>query len=329
LPGADNIVGTVVGLDDVRAAARRLDGIAHRTPMITSRTLDERIGAQVLLKAESLQRTGSFKFRGAYNKLASLSAGERECGLIAFSSGNHAQAVALAASLFDARATIVMPADTPAMKLAATRAYGGEIVIYDRYTEDRELVARELQAERGLTLVPPFDDPLVIAGQGTAALELVEEAGRLDVLLAPVGGGGLIAGCATVVKALYPGARVFGVEPDSGDDLRRSLVAGERVSIEVPRTIADSLQATIPGELTFPINRALLDGVVCVSDAELLEAMRFAIERLKLVLEPGGAAALAALLAGRVSVSRTDRIGVILSGGNIDPARLSALLRSG
>jgi threo-3-hydroxy-L-aspartate ammonia-lyase len=329
LPGADNIVGTVVGLDDVRAAARRLDGIAHRTPMITSRTLDQRIGAQVLLKAEVLQRTGSFKFRGAYNKLTSLSAGERERGLIAFSSGNHAQAVALAASLFDARATIVMPADTPAMKLAATRAYGGEIVSYDRYTEDRELVARELQAERGLTLVPPFDDPLVIAGQGTAALELVDEAGGLDVLLAPVGGGGLIAGCATAVKALYPGARVFGVEPEPGDDLRQSLAAGERVSIEVPRTIADSLQATIPGELTFPINRVLLDGVLCVSDAELLEAMRFAIERLKLVLEPGGAAALAALLAGRVSVSRTDRIGVILSGGNIDPARLSALLRSG
>jgi threonine dehydratase len=319
----------MVELDDVRAAERRLVGIAHRTPVLTSRTLDEQVGARVLLKAEVLQRSGSFKFRGAYNKLASLSAPELVRGLIAFSSGNHAQAVALAASLFDARATIVMPADTPAMKLAATRGYGGEIVSYDRYGEDRELVAHQLQTQRGLTLVPPFDDPFVIAGQGTAALELLDDVGGVDVLLAPVGGGGLIAGCATVVKALCQPVRVVGVEPEQGDDLRRSLAAGERVEIEVPRTIADSLQATIPGELTFQINRALLDGVVTVSDDELLSAMRFAIERLKLVLEPGGAAALAALLAGKVEVSGADRVGVILSGGNVDPARLAALLGAG
>jgi threonine dehydratase len=320
----------MLALDDVRAAARRLEGVAHRTPVITSRTLDARIGARVLLKAEVLQRAGSFKFRGAYNKLASLSADERDRGLIAFSSGNHAQAVALAASLLGAHATIVMPADTPPNKLAATRAYGGEIVTYDRYSEDRELVAAELQAERGLTLVPPFDDPLVISGQGTAALELLaQQANEVDVLMAPVGGGGLIAGCATAVKALCPAARVFGVEPEHGDDLRRSLAAGERVRIEVPRTIADSLQATIPGKLTFSINSRLLDGVVTVSDAELIDAMRFAVERLKLVVEPGGAAALAALLSGKVTVSGADRVGVILSGGNVASARLAALLGAG
>jgi threo-3-hydroxy-L-aspartate ammonia-lyase len=316
----------MVGLDDVRAAARRLGPVAHRTPVLTSRALDERTGTHALLKAEVLQRTGSFKFRGAYNKLAALSAAERERGLIAFSSGNHAQAVALAASLFGAHATIVMPADTPAMKLAATRDYGGEIVTYDRYTQDREMVAAELQAQRGLTLVAPFDDPFVIAGQGSAALELIDDAGGVDVLLAPVGGGGLVAGCAITVKALSGEARVFGVEPEQGDDLRRSLDAGERVTIEVPRTIADALQATSPGELTFSINRLLLDGVLTVSDAELLEAMRFAIERLKLVVEPGGAAALAALLAGKVPAGPDDRVGVILSGGNIDPARLAALI---
>jgi threonine dehydratase len=319
----------VVGLDDVQAAARRLEGVAHRTPVLTSRTLDERVGASVLLKAEVLQRTGSFKFRGAYNKLAALSVAERERGLIGFSSGNHAQALAFAASLFGARATIVMPADTPALKLAATRGYGGEIVTYDRYGEDREAVAGELRAHQGLTLVAPFDDPLVIAGQGTAALELFDDAGAVDVLLAPVGGGGLVAGCATVMKALCPDARVYGVEPELGDDLRRSLEAGERVRIEVPTTIADSLQATIPGQLTFSINRNLLDGVVTVSDAELLGAMRFAVERLKLVVEPGGAAALAALLNGKVTVSATDHVAVILSGGNVDPARLAALLGAG
>jgi threonine dehydratase len=316
----------MVGLDDIRAAARRLEPVAHRTPVITSRTLDQQVGARVLLKAEVLQRSGSFKFRGAYNKLASLSQPERDRGLIAFSSGNHAQAVALAASLFAARATIVMPADTPAMKLAATRGYGGEIVSYDRYREDRELVARELQDRQGMTLVPPFDDPLVIAGQGTAALELLDDVGGVDVLLAPVGGGGLIAGCATAVKATCREARVLGVEPEPGDDLRRSLAAGERVRIDVPRTIADALQATTPGELTFEINRALLDGVVTVTDDELLDAMRFAMQRLKLVVEPGGAAALAALLAGRVPVSSRDRVAVILSGGNVDPAHLAGLL---
>jgi len=327
----------VVGIEHVRAAAERLRGVAHRTPVITSRTLDRLLGAEVLLKAEPLQRSGSFKFRGAYNRIAALAPAERRRGVIAFSSGNHAQAVALAASLLDVPAVIVMPADAPAIKLAATRGYGAEIITYDRYREDRERIARRLAEERGLALVAPFDDPLVIAGQGTAALELIEQAGELDLLLAPVGGGGLIAGCATALSALCPQARVLGVEPEAGDDHRRSLAAARRVAIPVPATIADSLQVTSPGELTFAINRRLLDGILTVSDDELVQAMRFSFERLKLVLEPGGAAALAALLAGRVSPPAArpasgaprravPRIGVILSGGNIDAERFRRLL---
>ena len=317
----------MLGLDDVRDAARRLAGVGHRTPVITSRTLDQRAGALVMLKAEPLQRTGSFKFRGAYNRIAAIAPGERGRGVLAFSSGNHAQAVALAASLLDASATIVMPADAPAVKLAATRRYGAEVVTYDRYAQDREQIAQRIAAERGVTLVPPFDDPLVMAGQGTAALELIEDAGELDLLLVPVGGGGLIAGCATAAKSLCPRARVIGVEPAAADDYRRSLEAGCRITIEMPHTIADALQARTPGELTFAINRRLLDAIVTVSDLELVDAMRFAFERLKLVLEPGGAAGLAALLAGRVEPGPgAARVGVVLSGGNVDPERFGALV---
>lgn len=316
------------GLEDVRAAARRLDGVAHRTPVITSRTLDRHAGATVVMKAEALQRSGSFKFRGAYNKIVSLPQSERERGVIAFSSGNHAQAVALAASLLDVSATIVMPADAPAMKLAATRGYGAEVVTYDRYREDREAIALRLADERGLTLVRPFDDPLVIAGQGTAALELVQDAGPLDLLLAPVSGGGLIAGCAIAAKATSTRSRIVGVEPAAGDDFRRSLQQGRRVTIEVPTTIADALQVTAPGELTFEINRQLLEGIVTVTDDELVAAMRFAFERLKLVLEPGGAAGLAALLAQKAGLRGGERVGVILSGGNIDPERFAELIGS-
>ncbi len=316
----------MVGIDDVRAAAQRLRGVAHRTPVVASRTLDEWVGAHAVLKAELFQRTGSFKFRGAYNKIASIPAEERGRGVLAFSSGNHAQAVALAASLLGAPATIVMPVDAPAMKLAATQGYGAEVVTYDRYSQDREQIGRQIAEERGLTLVPPYDDQLVIAGQGTAALELVEDAGALDVLLAPVSGGGLIAGCGTAVKALSPDARVIGVEPEAGDDYRRSLAAGERVAIDVPRTIADALQVTTPGELTFALNRELLDGIVTVSDAELVEAMRVAFERLKVVLEPGGAAGLAALLAGKIELRNASRVGVVLSGGNVDWGRFCQLL---
>jgi threonine dehydratase len=315
----------MVALDDVRAASGRLSGVAHRTPVLSSRTLDARTGASVLLKAEVFQRTGSFKFRGAYNKIATLTPAERRAGVLAFSSGNHAQAVALAAALFDAPATVVMPEDAPEGKLVATRHYGVEVVTYDRYTEDREEIGRRLAAERGLTLVPPFDDPEVIAGQGTAALELVQDAGPVDVLLAPVSGGGLIAGCATAVKALAPQARVIGVEPEAGDDYRRSLAAGRRIEVPVPHTIADALQVAIPGVLTFEHNRRLLDGIVTVSDPQLIEAMRFCHERLKVVVEPGGAAALAAILSGAVKLKPGERAGVILSGGNVDVARFCAL----
>jgi threonine dehydratase len=316
----------MIGIDDVRSAARRLQGVAHRTPVITSCALDELVGGHALLKAEPLQRTGSFKFRGAYNKVASIPAAERRRGVVAFSSGNHAQAVALAAGLLGTSSTIVMPADAPAIKLAATRRYGAEVITYDRYREDREQIGMEIARRRGLTLVRPFDDPFVIAGQGTAALELVEDSGGVEVLLAPVSGGGLIAGCATAAKALCPTARMIGVEPASGNDYQRSLVADQRVAIEMPHTIADALQMTVPGELTFAINRVLLDGIVTVSDAELVEAMRFGFEHLKLVLEPGGAAALAALLAHKISLESGTRVGLILSGGNVDAERFCGLL---
>jgi threo-3-hydroxy-L-aspartate ammonia-lyase len=266
----------VIGIDDVRSAARRLEGVAHRTPLVASHTLDQRVGGHTLLKAELLQRAGSFKFRGAYNKIASIPDQERQRGVLAFSSGNYGQAVALAGALLGARSTIVMPADAPTIKLAATRQYGA-VVTYDRYSEDREQIGMEIANDRGLTLVRPFDDPLVIAGQGTAALELLTDADELNLLLAPVSGGGLIAGCATDVKALCPAARVVGVEPEAGDDYRRSLAAGHRVAIEVPRTIADSLQVT-------------------------------------------------ALLADKVAIDSATRIGVILSGGNVDPARFCELL---
>ena len=236
-----------LSLDDVRAAAERLSGVAHRTPVLTSHTLDERTGSTAFLKAECLQRGGAFKFRGAYNMISSLAADERESGVVAYSSGNHAQAVSLAARLVGTSATILMPADTPAAKLEATMGYGAEVVTYDRYTEDREALGAALADERGLVLVPPYEHPLVMAGQGTAALELLEDVPDLDVLLVPVGGGGLIAGAATAAKALRPGIQVVGVEPEAGDDTRRSLEAGERVRIPVPRTIADGQQADIPG----------------------------------------------------------------------------------
>ena len=319
----------MVGIEEVREAARRLEGVAYRTPVLGSWGLEQRLGLPVFLKTESLQRTGSFKFRGAYNRIASIPPRDRERGVLAFSSGNHAQAVALAAAMLDAPSTIVMPSDAPALKLAFTRRHGAEIVTYDRYREDREAIGLTIAQRRGLTVVRPFDDPLVIAGQGTAALELVEQTGGVDLLLAPVSGGGLIAGCATALKALCPSALVMGVEPEAADDYRRSIAAGRRVSIEVPATIADALAVTTPGELTFAINSVLLDGILTVPDTDLIEAMRFAFEELKLVLEPGGAAALAALLAGRLEVASGTRVCLILSGGNVDRARFCELLSTG
>ncbi|NJP48707.1 pyridoxal-phosphate dependent enzyme [Streptomyces sp. SBST2-5] len=317
-----------VTLDDVRSAAERLKGVAHRTPVLRSRTLDERAGAEIHLKCENFQRVGAFKFRGAYNAASRLTPEQLSRGIAAYSSGNHAQAVALAAWELGTRAVIVMPEDAPPSKRAATEGYGAEIVTYDRYTGDRVAIAEALAAERGLTLIPPYEHPHVMAGQGTAALELLEEAGALDLLLAPVGGGGLIAGCATAVKGLRPGARVIGVEPEAGDDTRRSLEAGHRVTIPVPRTIADGQALPTPGELTFSVNRRLLDGVVTVGEDEIRDAMRFAFERLKIVLEPSGATPLAALLTGRAG-ALAGRVGVILSGGNIDTERFARLCGPG
>ena len=313
----------LIELADVEAAATRLAGVAHRTPVFTSRTLDGLSGAAVHLKAESFQRGGAFKLRGAYNKIAALPEHRRRLGVIAYSSGNHAQAVAIAAGLLGTHATILMPEDAPQTKTDATRGYGADVVTYDRWSESREEIGTRLAAERRLELVKPYDDPLVIAGQGTTALELFADVPGIDTLVAPVGGGGLIAGCATVAKSLRPGARIVGVEPEAGNDTARSIAAGERVEIDVPRTIADGLQTTAPGELTFEINRELVDEIVVVSDAEILDAMAFLFDRMKLVVEPSGAVGVAALLAGRID---GGRIGVVLSGGNVGAARFAELV---
>jgi threonine dehydratase len=313
----------MIELADVQAAAQRLAGVANRTPVLTSRTLDGMVGASVHVKAESFQRGGAFKFRGAYNKIATLPAEALARGVLAYSSGNHAQAVAIAAQLMRTRATIVMPEDAPPAKVDATRGYGAEIVMYDRWSESREELGARIAEERGLALVRPYDDPLVMAGQGTTALELLEDVPDLDTLVVPVGGGGLIAGCSTAAKALLPGIRIVGVEPEAGDDTARSLASGKRVHVGVPRTIADGLQSAEPGELTFEVNRRLVDEIVTVSDAEMLDAMAFLFDRLKLVSEPSGAAAVAALLAGRV---HGLRVGVVISGGNVGVARFAELL---
>ena len=306
----------MISPDDVRAAARVLEGVAHRTPVIRSRTL----GAHVVLKPENLQRVGAFKFRGAYNKIASLSRG---ANVVAFSSGNHAQAVALASQLLGANATILMPEDAPPNKLAATRGYGAEVVTYDRYTGDREAIAAGLAEQRGgAEIVPPYDDPLIMAGQGTAALELIEDAGVVDTLVVPVGGGGLIAGSATIAKDLGV-RRVVGVEPAAGNDWELSFARGERVEIGVPRTIADGLQTHVPGLLTWEVGRRLVDEIVTVTDEEMVAAMRFAFERLKLVLEPSGAVGLAAVMEGKVDA---PSVGIVISGGNVDAARFAALV---
>ncbi len=309
----------------MRAAAARLHGVAHRTPVVTSRTLDERVGATAFLKCENLQRMGAFKFRGAYNRIAQLTSAERAGGVVAFSSGNHAQGVALAARICGVPAAIVMPADAPASKIAATRGYGAEVFTYDRKTMNRGAIAADLARERGATLVPPYDDPAIVAGQGTVALELLEDVPDLDVLLVCTGGGGLLAGCALAATAMRPGIEIYGVEPAAGDDFARSIAAGTRVEIPVPDTIADGQQTTSPGELTFPIVQRLCAGILTVTDDELRAAMRFAFERLKLVMEPSGASALAALLYSKLDVSGR-RVGVVVSGGNVDAARYAEII---
>jgi threonine dehydratase len=312
-----------IGIEDVQAAAERVRGVAHRTPVLTSRTLDERLGARVFLKAENLQRIGAFKFRGAWNAISALA---HERGVCTASSGNHAQAVALAASLQGTRAVILMPKDAPPSKRAATEGYGAEVLEFDRYEDDREALVRDLAHERDLTLVHPYDEPLVMAGQGTAGLELAEDVDGLDLVVVPVGGGGLASGVATALRTVRPDARIVGVEPEASDDTVRSLRAGRRESVTVGRTIADGQQLNIPGQLTFPVIAALLDDVVTVSDAEIVESMRFLFERMKLVVEPSGASALAAVMAGRAAASAGGRVGVVLSGGNVDAARFAALV---
>jgi threonine dehydratase len=321
------VIASALAFDDVLAAAERLRGVAHRTPIVTSHTLDERTGARVFLKCENLQRMGAFKFRGAYNRIAALDDVDRARGVVAFSSGNHAQGVALGARLLGAPATIVMPEDAPASKLAATRGYGAEVVLYDRRTMNRGAIAEGLARERSATLVPPYDDPYVIAGQGTCALEFCSDV-ELDALLVPVGGGGLLSGCALAATSLAPGIALYGVEPEAGDDFAQSFARGERVEIAVPDTIADGQQTTMPGAITFPIVRRLCAGIVTVSDDEIRATMRFVFKRLKLVLEPSGACALAALLFAKIDL-RGKRVGVVLSGGNVDAARYAAILAGG
>lgn len=319
---------------DVLAAAQRLRGVAHRTPVLRSRTADALAGATLFFKAENLQRMGAFKFRGAYNALAQFTPAQRRAGALAFSSGNHAQAIALSGRLLDMPTVIVMPQDAPAAKLAATRAYqagqpGSEVVLYNRYTEDRDAIGARLAAERGMTLIPPYDHPHVMAGQGTAALELIDEAGPLDALLVCLGGGGLLSGCATIARAMLPGVRVYGVEPEAGNDTQQSLARGEIVKIAVPQTIADGAQTQASGLLTFPVIQARVEGVLTVTDDQLVQTLRFFAERLKQVVEPTGCLAAAAALApGALAALGLGgaRVGVIVSGGNVDLARYAQYL---
>ncbi len=314
-----------ISFNDVATAAQRLAGVAHRTPVLTSRTADELAGASLFFKCENLQRMGAFKFRGAYNALAQFSAEQRRGGVIAFSSGNHAQAIALAASLINTPAVIVMPEDAPPSKIVATRGYGAEVILYNRYTEDREALAQRLARERGMTLIPPYDHPHVMAGQGTAALELIEEVRQLDALLVCTGGGGLLSGCATAARHLVPACRVIGVEPAAGNDVQLSFARGEIVHIEVPQTIADGAQTQHPGKLTFPVIQSLVAEIVTVSDDALVRALRFFAARMKLVVEPTGALAAAAAFE-RATDLRGGRVGVIVSGGNVDLARYASML---
>lgn len=311
--------------EDVIAAAGRLEGHAQRTPVLRSSSADARWGAQFFFKCENFQRTGAFKFRGAFNALSKFNAAQRQAGAITFSSGNHAQAVALSARLLGMPALIVMPQDAPAAKLAATRGYGAEVVLYDRFKEDREALSRRIAAERGMTLIPPYDHPDVIAGQGTATKELLKETGPLDALFVCLGGGGLTAGSALSARALAPLCKVYGVEPEAGNDGQQSLRAGRIVQIETPKTIADGAQTQHLGEYTFAIIRRDVTDIVTVSDAQLVHAMAFFAERMKLVVEPTGCLAFAGACA-QAEQLKGARVGVIVSGGNVDLARYAGLL---
>ncbi|MBR7959970.1 threo-3-hydroxy-L-aspartate ammonia-lyase [Burkholderia vietnamiensis] len=311
--------------DDVAAAATRLEGHAHRTPVMTSRTIDEALGAKVFFKCENLQRMGAFKFRGAFNALSRFDAAQRRHGVVAFSSGNHAQAIALSARILGIPATIVMPQDAPAAKMAATRGYGGNVVTYDRYTEDREQIGRELAERHGLTLIPPYDHPDVIAGQGTAAKELFDEAGPLDAVFTPLGGGGLLSGTALATRALSPHAKLYGVEPEAGNDGQQSFRSGSIVHIDTPRTIADGAQTQHLGNLTFPILRRDVDDILTATDAELVDCMRFFATRMKLIVEPTGCLSFAAARRMKDEL-KGKRVGIVISGGNVDLENFCALV---
>ncbi len=316
---------TLPTFEDVVAASERIAGVAHRTPVLTSSTANAELGAEVFFKCENFQRMGAFKFRGGYNALARFTPEQRKAGVVAFSSGNHAQAVALSAKLLGIPATIVMPHDAPAAKVAATRGYGAQVVIYDRYKEDREQIGSDLAAKHGLTLIPPYDHADVIAGQGTAAKELFEEVGRLDYVFAPLGGGGLLSGTALATRALSPSAKLFGVEPEAGNDGQQSFRSGSIVHIDTPKTIADGAQTQHLGNLTFPIIKRDVDDILTASDDELRAAMRFFAERMKMVVEPTGGLGYAAARAMKNQL-QGKRVGIIISGGNVDIARYAELL---
>jgi threonine dehydratase len=303
--------------DDVRAASDRIRPLAHRTPVMTSSSFDQQACTRAFFKCENLQRGGAFKIRGAANLILSLPQSDLARGVVAYSSGNHAQATAIAARHASAEATIVMPEDAPRSKLEGTRGYGAKVVTYNRFTESREAIATGIQKETGSTLVPPFDHPMIMAGQGTAALELLEETGPLDALITPVGGGGLLSGCATIAKALHPNVRIFGAEPEGANDTYLSMIAGERISVPHPDTIADGLRAPKPGELTFPVIRRVVERIILVSDAEIRAAAKFLLLRMKILVEPSGATSAAVVLFRKLP-PEIGSVGVVLSGGNVD-----------
>ena len=310
---------------DVEAAARRLEGHAHKTPVITSRTVNDMLGAEVFFKCENLQRMGAFKFRGAFNALSKFTPEQRRGGVVAFSSGNHAQAVALSARLLGMPATIIMPHDAPAAKVAATKGYGGNVVMYDRYKEDREAIGRKLAEEHGMTLIPPYDHPDVLTGQGTAAKELFEEVGTLDALFTPLGGGGLLSGTALSTRALAPQCKLYGVEPEAGNDGQRSFRSGAIIDIATPKTIADGAQTQHLGQYTFGIIRRDVTDIVTATDAQLIDAMRFFAARMKLIVEPTGALGFAAVQAMKTEL-QGKRVGIVISGGNVDIERFCELM---
>lgn len=309
---------------DVVAAHDRIREAAHRTPVLTSRTADAMTGASLLFKAENFQRMGAFKFRGAYNAISQFTAEQKRAGVLAFSSGNHAQAIALSARELGVPAVILMPQDAPQMKIDATRGYGAEVILYDRYQEDREVLSKRLASERGMTLIPPYDHPHVMAGQGTATKELIEDAGELDTLVVCLGGGGLLSGSAIAARALNPNIEIYGVEPEAGNDGQQSFRSGAIVHIDTPRTIADGAQTQHLGALTFPVIRSLVDDILTVTDDELVKTMQFFASRMKIVVEPTGCLAAAAVLQEKIDV-RGKRVGILLSGGNVDMARFAKL----